>query len=70
MLVLSRKLQQQIFIPDLNIRITVLSVGRNRVQLGIDAPAEIQITRPEVIQPAIPPVGHSIVHRPLGATHC
>jgi hypothetical protein len=34
MLVLSRKLQQQIVIPELNIRITVLSVGTNRVQLG------------------------------------
>jgi len=48
MLVLSRKLQQQIVIPELNIRITVLSVGTNRVQLGIEAPNSIQITRPEV----------------------
>lgn len=48
MLVLSRKLLQQIFIPDLNIRITVLSVGTNRVQLGIEAPNSIQITRPEI----------------------
>jgi len=51
MLVLSRKLQQQILIPDLNIRITVLSVGTNRVQLGIEAPAGIQITRPEIQRP-------------------
>ncbi len=48
MLVLSRKLQQQIVIPELNIRITVLSVGTNRVQLGIEAPASVQITRPEI----------------------
>ena len=48
MLVLSRKLQQQIVIPELNIRITVLSVGTNRVQLGIEAPNSIQITRPEI----------------------
>lgn len=47
MLVLSRKIQQQLVIPDLNIRITVLSVGANRVQLGIEAPGHIQITRPE-----------------------
>jgi carbon storage regulator CsrA len=32
----------------LNIRITVLSVGTNRVQLGIEAPNSIQITRPEI----------------------
>ena len=48
MLVLSRKLQQQIVIPELNIRITVLSVGTNRVHLGIEAPNSIQITRPEI----------------------
>jgi len=51
MLVLSRKVQQQILIPELNIRITVLSVGTNRVQLGIEAPSGIQITRPEVMRP-------------------
>ncbi len=47
MLVLSRKIQEQILIPGLNIRLTVLSVGKNRVQLGIEAPKGIQITRPE-----------------------
>jgi len=51
MLVLSRKVQQQIMIPGLNIRITVLSVGTNRVQLGIEAPTGIQITRPEIQRP-------------------
>ena len=48
MLVLSRKPQQEIMIPGLNIRITVLRIGGNRVQLGIDAPPGIQITRPEL----------------------
>ena len=52
MLVLSRKLQEQIVIPGLNIRVTVLSVGTNRVQLGIEAPRGIQITRPEAKRPA------------------
>ena len=52
MLVLSRKLQEQIVIPGLNIRVTVLSVGTNRVQLGIEAPRGIQITRPEAMRPA------------------
>ena len=46
MLVLSRKIQEQILIPDLNIRIIVLSVGTNRVQIGNEAPKGIQITRP------------------------
>ncbi len=47
MLVLSRKIQEQILIPGLNIRLTVLSIGTNRVQLGIEAPKGIEITRPE-----------------------
>ena len=47
MLVLSRKTGQQVLIPDLNISITVLSAERNRVQLGIRAPREIDITRPD-----------------------
>jgi carbon storage regulator CsrA len=47
MLVLSRKIQEQILIPGLNIRLTVLSIGTNRVQLGIEAPKGIQVTRPE-----------------------
>ena len=47
MLVLSRKPQEQIVIPGLNIRLTILSVGTNRVQVGIDAPPEVQITRPD-----------------------
>lgn len=47
MLVLSRKTQEQILIPGLNIRLTVLSVGRNRVQIGIEAPKGVQITRPD-----------------------
>ena len=47
MLVLSRKLREQILIPELNISITVLSVGTNRVQIGIDAPRDIEITRPD-----------------------
>jgi carbon storage regulator CsrA len=51
MLVLSRKSQQQILIPGLNIRITVLGIGTNRVHLGIEAPNDVQITRPEVVRP-------------------
>ena len=47
MLVLSRKIQEQILIPGLNIRLTVLSVGKNRVQIGIEAPRGVQITRPD-----------------------
>jgi len=49
MLVLSRKLREQITIPGLDITVTVLSVGGNRVQLGIEAPAHIDISRPDTV---------------------
>ena len=53
MLVLSRKIQEQILIPEFNIRLTILSVGKNRVQLGIEAPKGIQITRPETTRQGV-----------------
>lgn len=53
MLVLSRKIQEQILIPEFNIRLTILSVGKNRVQLGIEAPKGIQITRPETTRRSV-----------------
>ncbi|MEP3481546.1 MAG: carbon storage regulator [Fuerstiella sp.] len=49
MLVLSRKLREQVLIPGSNIRITVLSIGKNRVQLGFEAPPDVHITRPEIV---------------------
>ena len=49
MLVLSRKLREQVLIPGSNIRITVLSIGTKRVQLGFEAPPDVHITRPEII---------------------
>ena len=48
MLVLSRKNGERVLIPELNIAITVVSSGTNRVQLGIEAPREFDITRPEL----------------------
>lgn len=47
MLVLTRKLGEEIVIGD-NIVISVLSVGRDRVKLGIAAPADVPIIRQEV----------------------
>jgi carbon storage regulator len=47
MLVLSRKLNQAIMVGD-NVRIVVVSVDRDQVKLGIDAPREIPVHRSEV----------------------
>jgi carbon storage regulator len=47
MLVLSRKASQQVLIGG-DIRITVVRIDRNRVRLGIQAPAGLAILRTEL----------------------
>ena len=47
MLVLSRKESQKIKLGD-SIVVTVVRTGRDRVQLGIDAPPEVLILRDEL----------------------
>jgi carbon storage regulator len=49
MLVLSRKLNQAIMIGD-NVRVVVVSVDRDQVKLGIDAPRDIPVHRSEVFE--------------------
>lgn len=49
MLVLSRKLKQEILIGD-NVKITVLKVKGNTVRLGIEAPREVHVVRGELPQ--------------------
>jgi carbon storage regulator len=47
MLVLTRKLNQEIIIGD-DIRITVVAVGSDQVKLGITAPRSIPVHRSEI----------------------
>ena len=47
MLVLSRKLQQEILIGE-NIKVTVLKVKGNTVRLGIEAPRSVRVLRGEL----------------------
>ena len=49
MLVLSRKQNQSLVIGD-NIVITILSIDRDQIRLGIEAPREISIMRQELFQ--------------------
>jgi len=49
MLVLSRKLKEQIIIGN-NITVTVTRIQGNRIWLGIDAPKDICIARKELIE--------------------
>ncbi|HBJ36933.1 MAG TPA: carbon storage regulator [Planctomycetaceae bacterium] len=48
MLVLSRKLQESITLPDSGVTITVLRISGERIQLGIEAPKEVSILREEL----------------------
>jgi carbon storage regulator len=48
-LVLSRKQNQSLVIGD-NIVITILSIDRDQIRLGIEAPREISIMRQELFQ--------------------
>ncbi|HUZ48162.1 MAG TPA: carbon storage regulator CsrA [Candidatus Dormibacteraeota bacterium] len=49
MLVLSRKVNQSIIIGD-NVRIVVVSVDRDQVKLGIEAPREVSVHRSEIYE--------------------
>jgi len=50
MLVLSRKAHEGIWIGD-NVLVTVLSIQRGRVKLGIEAPDEVHVERTELRPP-------------------
>ncbi len=49
MLVLSRKLNEAIFIGD-NIKITVVDIVNGKVRLGIEAPKNVPVHREEVAE--------------------
>lgn len=50
MLVLDRKIQEGFWI-ERRIYVKVLSIGRRRVKLGIEAPSELEILREELQSP-------------------
>ena len=52
MLVLSRKQNETIVLPDLNLTIRVTAISGGRVRLAVDAPREVRILRQEVQQRA------------------
>ncbi|TWT65849.1 carbon storage regulator [Crateriforma conspicua] len=50
MLVLSRKVGQEILIPELGVVIQVTSTGSSKVQLGVQAPRDVRILRGELAE--------------------
>ena len=51
MLVLDRKVQEGFWIEG-RIFVKVLGIGRRRVKLGIEAPADLKIVREELLSPS------------------
>ena len=49
MLVLSRRLNEKVVLPGLNITIHVTAVNGNVVRLGIEAPPDVTIVREELL---------------------
>ncbi|QDV50777.1 carbon storage regulator CsrA [Gimesia fumaroli] len=52
MLVLSRKVNETIQIGD-NVQVTILETRKGTVRIGIAAPREIQISRPEQVKQTV-----------------
>ena len=50
MLVLSRKVSEQVVVPQCQLTVTVLDVAGGRVRLGFSAPADVVVLRKEVVQ--------------------
>lgn len=48
MLVLSRRCNEQIVLPTLDVVITVLGVSSGKVRIGIEAPRDVPILRREI----------------------
>jgi carbon storage regulator CsrA len=50
MLVLSRRLNEKIVLPELGITVQVLAVKKGAIRLGIEAPPDISVCREEVLR--------------------
>jgi carbon storage regulator len=48
MLVLSRKVGERIVLPGSDVVLTVVSIGRGQIRLGITAPPEVAVYREEL----------------------
>ena len=49
MLVLSRKIGEQILIGD-SVVVTVVRIGPQEVRIGVEAPSEVEIVRTELVE--------------------
>lgn len=54
MLVLTRRIGEELILPELAVRIKLLDAGSNRAKLGVTAPFSVEIVRGELYR-ASPP---------------
>jgi carbon storage regulator len=50
MLVLSRRLNEKIVLPGLDVTITVVAIKGGTVRIGIEAPPDVRIVREELLE--------------------
>lgn len=50
MLVLNRRIDEEIVFPDLDITVKVLGVQGNKISIGIQAPPSVQVLRQEIVE--------------------
>ncbi len=51
MLVLSRRLNEKLVLPGLNVTVQVVAVKNGVVRLGVEAPPSVQVLREELLLP-------------------
>jgi len=54
MLVLTRKLGEEIVLPGCNVSVTILGIRGRAVRVGITAPADVKVLRRELIPIPVP----------------
>ncbi|HEV2969927.1 MAG TPA: carbon storage regulator [Pirellulales bacterium] len=65
MLVLSRKVGEQIVMPDQEVVVTVVAIQGNRVRIGITAPSGVSVFREEICPAASANMGCAVQTAPL-----
>lgn len=53
MLVLTRRPGEQIVLPGVAVRFTLLSVAGGRIRIGVEAPREVEVIRGELQAPVL-----------------
>lgn len=58
MLILTRRLGEEVVLPELNVRLQLVGLSAKAARIGISAPASVRILRRELLPPGSPMAGH------------